>query len=92
MAREHQSPVIAGVGDGADGADIDEALHQHAVESCGHSGHQFQLRTAGMVAQPTPQESPAPVQPMVERIAVEETDVSHPDRHLPAPSNRRTTW
>ena len=45
---------------------------------------------AGMVAQPTPQESPPPVQPVVERIAVEKPNVTDAHGHgaVPHPSRQ----
>ena len=77
-------PVIAGVGDGADGPEIDLAGRQHAVEIGGDAGKQFHTRAVRPVDMPVGGQHARLLEPVVERVAVQKLDVAHADGHRAA--------
>jgi hypothetical protein len=77
--------MIPSIGYGADRTEIDLSNREHAVQFGGDAGKQLHSRPAWAVDVPVVGEHPRLLEAVIERVAVEELDVTDPDRHAPLP-------
>ncbi len=74
-ARQAELAEPTPVLDGADGSEVDRAREQHAIETGGHAGHQFERGFPGESF------GGALLEAEVQGIAVQELDVSYANGH-----------